>query len=43
MSRKILAGRVGSLTVADAIADTIAKVGENMTLRRAAALSVGRA
>jgi elongation factor Ts len=39
---KILAGRVGSLTVADAIAETIAKVGENMTLRRAAALSVGK-
>ena len=27
---------------ADAIAGTIAKVGENMTLRRAAALSVGK-
>jgi elongation factor Ts len=27
--------------VADALADTIAKVGENMTLRRAASLSVG--
>jgi elongation factor Ts len=38
---KILAGRVGSHTVADAISETIAKVGENMTLRRAAALSVG--
>jgi elongation factor Ts len=34
--------KVGSITVADAIADTIAKVGENMTLRRAALLSVGR-
>jgi len=39
---KILAARVGSITVADAIADTIAKVGENMTLRRAGALSVGQ-
>jgi elongation factor Ts len=39
---KILAARVGSITIADAIADTIAKVGENMTLRRAAALSVGQ-
>ncbi len=39
---KILAARVGSITIADAIADTIAKVGENMTLRRAAALSVGK-
>src|ERR1700693_2235391 len=32
----------GSITVAEAIADTIAKVGENMTLRRAALLSVGQ-
>jgi elongation factor Ts len=39
---KILAGPVGSQTVADAIAETIAKVGENMTLRRAAELSVGK-
>jgi elongation factor Ts len=39
---KILAAKVGSITVADAIADTIAKVGENMTLRRAAALAVGK-
>jgi elongation factor Ts len=39
---KILAGRAGSISVADAIADTIAKVGENMTLRRAAELSVGK-
>src|ERR1700684_1082090 len=34
--------KAGSITVAEAIADTIAKVGENMTLRRAAALSVGQ-
>ena len=34
--------KVGSITVADAIADTIAKVGENMTLRRAASVSVGQ-
>jgi elongation factor Ts len=40
--QKILAGRVGDRTVADAINETIAKVGENMTLRRAAALSVGK-
>ena len=39
---KILAAPVGSITIADAIADTIAKVGENMTLRRAGALSVGQ-
>jgi elongation factor Ts len=38
---KILAARIGDRTVADAIAETIAKVGENMTLRRAAAVSVG--
>jgi elongation factor Ts len=38
---KINAAKAGSITVADAIADTIAKVGENMTLRRAAELSVG--
>jgi elongation factor Ts len=37
---KIKAAKVGSITVADAIADTIAKVGENMTLRRAHALAV---
>ncbi len=38
----ILAARAGALSIADAIADTIAKVGENMTLRRAAALAVGQ-
>ncbi len=37
---KILAAKAGSITVADAIGDTIAKVGENMTLRRAASLEV---
>jgi elongation factor Ts len=36
----ILAAPVGSETIADAIAQTIAKVGENMTLRRAAELTV---
>src|SRR5215467_9282299 len=39
---KILAAKAGSITINDAIADTIAKVGENMSLRRAAELSVGR-
>ncbi len=39
---KILAARVGDRTVADAIAETVAKVGENMTLRRAAGLSIGK-
>src|SRR6202789_1878192 len=37
---KISAAKIGDITVATAIADTIAKIGENMTLRRAAALSV---
>jgi elongation factor Ts len=36
----IKAAKVGSITIAEAIADTIAKIGENMTLRRAAMLSV---
>jgi elongation factor Ts len=39
---KILAAPVGSSTIAEAITETIAKVGENMTLRRAAELSVGK-
>jgi elongation factor Ts len=39
---KIKAAKVGSATIAEAIAETVAKVGENMTLRRAAALSVGK-
>jgi elongation factor Ts len=39
---KIKATKVGPITVADAIADTIAKIGENMTLRRAASLSVNK-
>ena len=39
---KIKAAKVGSITIADAIADTIAKIGENMTLRRAASLTVGK-
>ena len=39
---QILAAPAGSISVADSISDTIAKVGENMTLRRAAELSVGK-
>ncbi len=39
---KIKAAKVGSITMAEAIADTIAKIGENMSLRRASALSVGK-
>ena len=39
---KINAAKSGSITVAESIADTIAKIGENMTLRRAAALSVSK-
>jgi elongation factor Ts len=38
---KILAAPVGDRTVGDAINETIAKIGENVTLRRAAALAVG--
>jgi elongation factor Ts len=37
---KIKAAKAGSATIADSISETIAKVGENMTLRRAAELSV---
>src|SRR6201987_4406638 len=36
---KIKAAKVGEITVAEAIADTIAKIGENMSLRRASSLS----
>jgi elongation factor Ts len=39
---KILAAKAGSITIADAIADTIAKIGENMTLRRAGEISVSK-
>jgi elongation factor Ts len=39
---KILAAKAGGITINEAIADTIAKVGENMSLRRAAELSVGQ-
>src|ERR1700694_3465382 len=38
---KIKKSKVGAQTVADAISTTIAKIGENMTLRRVAELSVG--
>lgn len=37
---KIKAAKVGDITLADGIADTIAKIGENMSLRRASSLSV---
>ena len=39
---KIKTSKVGSTAVADAISETVAKVGENMTLRRAKRLSVGQ-
>jgi elongation factor Ts len=39
---KLKAAKVGNQTIADAIAAAIATVGENMTLRRAALLSVGK-
>jgi elongation factor Ts len=38
---KIKAHKVGTRTIADALSETIAKIGENMTLRRATVLSVG--
>jgi elongation factor Ts len=39
---KIKAAKVGGVTVETAIADAIATIGENMTLRRAASLEVGK-
>src|SRR5207249_1351254 len=39
---KIKAAKAGSMPIADAIALAIATIGENMTLRRAAVLSVGQ-
>jgi elongation factor Ts len=39
---KIKATKVGDATVADALNSAIATIGENMTLRRAAVLSVGK-
>ena len=38
----IKAAKAGDITIAEAIADTVAKVGENMNLRRAAGLNVGK-
>jgi elongation factor Ts len=39
---KILAAKAGNATIADSISSAIATIGENMTLRRAAVLSVGQ-
>src|SRR5262245_58858986 len=39
---KIKAAKVGNITVETAIADSVAKIGENMTLRRGTPLSVGK-
>ena len=39
---KIKAAKTGSRTIAEDISETIAKIGENMTLRRAAELSVSK-
>jgi elongation factor Ts len=39
---RIKAAKVGAVTVETAIADAIATIGENMTLRRAASLEVGK-
>src|SRR6266478_1730437 len=36
---KIKAAKIGDMTMAQGIADTIAKIGENMSLRRASSLS----
>src|SRR3954464_8896938 len=38
----IKAAKAGNITIADAISSAIATIGENMTLRRAAVLSVGQ-
>jgi elongation factor Ts len=37
---KVKAAKAGTLTIADSISDTVAKIGENMTLRRIGELSV---
>jgi len=37
---KIKKAKIGNLTVADAIAESVAKIGENITLRRASSLKV---
>src|SRR5258708_28375580 len=39
---KIKAAKAGSVTIETAISDAIATIGENMTLRRAATLEVGK-
>ncbi|HYP11323.1 MAG TPA: translation elongation factor Ts [Xanthobacteraceae bacterium] len=39
---EILAAKAGGISIDEAIADTIAKIGENMSLRRAAELAVGK-
>jgi elongation factor Ts len=38
---KIKTAKVGHLTIAEAITDTVAKIGENLNLRRASSLSIG--
>src|SRR6267142_3011042 len=39
---KIKGAKAGSITIAEAIADSVAKIGENLPLRRAAGLGVGK-
>src|SRR5436189_916927 len=39
---KIKGAKAGSITIVEAISDSIAKIGENLTLRRAAGLGVGK-
>lgn len=41
-AEKIKSAKAGSVTIADAIASAIATIGENMSLRRATGLSVGK-
>src|SRR6188474_3051368 len=39
---KLKAAKAGSATIADSIAETVAKIGENMTLRRAGEMKVSQ-
>jgi elongation factor Ts len=39
---KINSAKAGSITVAESVSETVAKIGENMTLRRAASIEVGK-
>jgi elongation factor Ts len=39
---KIKGAKTGSITIAEAISESVAKIGENLTLRRAAGIGVGK-